>query len=116
MPFDQPTPRSLTPVSVCANAPTASGIYGISNACEWIYIGETDNIQATLLSHLHELDTSLMKRQPTGSCLRGLRSSETTGGRIAWCKNMSPLVTGIRRGTRERRDRHGAGAEGKASR
>jgi len=66
MPFDQPTPRSLTPVSIRANAPIASGIYGISNAREWIYIGETDNIQGTLLSHLRELDTSLMKRRPTG--------------------------------------------------
>jgi hypothetical protein len=66
MPFDQPTPRSLTPVSIRANAPIASGIYGISNAREWIYIGETDNIQGTLLSHLRESDTSLMKRRPTG--------------------------------------------------
>jgi hypothetical protein len=66
MPFDQPTPRSLTPVSVRANAPIASGIYGITNAREWIYIGETDNIQGTLLSHLQEPDTSLMKRLPTG--------------------------------------------------
>ena len=66
MPFDQPTPRSLTPVSIRANAPAGSGLYGISNAREWIYIGETDNIQATLLGHLQELDTSLMKRQPTG--------------------------------------------------
>ena len=66
MPFDRPTPRSLTPTSVRANAPAASGIYGISNAREWIYIGETDNIQAALLGYLQELDTSLMKRQPTG--------------------------------------------------
>jgi hypothetical protein len=66
MPFDQPTPRSLTRVSIRANAPVASGIYGISNAREWIYIGETDNIQGSLLSHLQELDTSLMKRRPTG--------------------------------------------------
>lgn len=49
MPFEQFTPRSFTPVSVRANAPTASGIYGISNAREWIFIGETDNIQASLL-------------------------------------------------------------------
>jgi len=66
MPFDQPTPRSLTPVSIRANAPIASGIYGISNAREWIYIGESDNIQGTLLNHLRQLDTSLMKRRPTG--------------------------------------------------
>ena len=48
MPFEQFTPRSRTPVR--ANAPAASGIYGASNAREWIYIGETDNIQASRLN------------------------------------------------------------------
>ena len=66
MPFDQFIPRSLTAVSVRANAPATSGIYGISNAREWIYIGETDNIQASLLGHLHQSDSAPMRRQPTG--------------------------------------------------
>ena len=65
MPFEQFTPRSFTPVSVRANAPAASGIYGISNAREWIYIGETDNIQASLLSGLQR-DSLLQQRGPTG--------------------------------------------------
>jgi len=66
MPFDQFTPRSLTLSSVRANAPAASGVYGISNAREWIYIGGSDNIQAALLNHLQEVDTAVMKRRPTG--------------------------------------------------
>jgi hypothetical protein len=66
MPFEQLTPRSLTPSSIRANAPAASGLFGISNAREWIYIGESDNIQATLLGYLQGGDASLMKRQPTG--------------------------------------------------
>ena len=66
MPFDPPMPRSFSMVSIRANAPTASGVYGISNAREWIYIGETDNLQDAMLTHLQELDTPLMKRQPTG--------------------------------------------------
>ena len=66
MPFEQFTPRSLTPVSVRANAPAASGIYGVSNAREWIYIGETDNIQASLLNDLGQRDSALLKRRPTG--------------------------------------------------
>lgn len=65
MPFEQFTPRSFTPVSVRANAPAASGIYGISNAREWIYIGETDNIQASLLNGLQR-DSLLQQRGPTG--------------------------------------------------
>lgn len=66
MPFNQFTPRALTASSIRANAPAASGLYAISNAREWIYIGESDNIQAALLNVLQERDSALMKRQPTG--------------------------------------------------
>ena len=66
MPFDPPMPRSFSTSSIRSNAPSASGVYGITSAREWIYIGETDNIQAALLSHLRASDTSIMERQPTG--------------------------------------------------
>ena len=66
MPFEQFTPRSFTPVSVQANAPAASGIYGISNAREWIFIGATDNIQGSLLRDLQQGDSALLRRFPTG--------------------------------------------------
>lgn len=66
MPFEQFTPRSFSPASVRTNAPAASGIYGISNVLEWIYIGETDNIQASLLRALQETDSAVLKRGPTG--------------------------------------------------
>ena len=66
MPFDHFLPRSFTASSVREHAPMASGVYGISNAFEWIYIGESDNIQDSLLGHLRQLDTSLLRRQPTG--------------------------------------------------
>jgi hypothetical protein len=44
----------------------ASGVYGISNASEWIYVGEADNIHDALLGHLHDAGTPLMKHQPSG--------------------------------------------------
>jgi hypothetical protein len=66
MPFDQFTPRFFTPASLRANAPAASGIYGVSNAREWIYIGETDNIEASLLNDLQQRDLELFNRCPTG--------------------------------------------------
>ena len=66
MPFEQFMLRSFTPVTVRANAPKASGVYGISNAWEWIFIGETDNIQASLLQVLQQSDSALLKRFPTG--------------------------------------------------
>lgn len=66
MPFSQLIPQALTPVMVHAQAPTSSGVYGISNAREWIYIGETDNIRGALLAHLQDPGASVMQRQPTG--------------------------------------------------
>src|ERR1700675_1842355 len=66
MPFDQLMPRPFTSGAIQMYAPNVSGVYGISNAREWIYIGETDNIQGALLHHLRDPGASLMKRQPTG--------------------------------------------------
>jgi len=39
--------------SVRQNAPAASGVYGIFTPHEWIYIGESQDIQARLLQHLN---------------------------------------------------------------
>jgi len=66
MPFSQLIPRPFTFSSVQMYAPNASGVYGISNAHEWIYIGETADIKGALLAHVHDSSTSLMKRDPTG--------------------------------------------------
>ena len=66
MPFEEVTPRPFTSHAVRTYAPTASGVYGISNAHEWIYIGIADSIQDSLLAHLGDPRTSLMKLEPTG--------------------------------------------------
>jgi hypothetical protein len=66
MPFSQPIPRPFTSGSVQMYAPMASGVYGISNAREWIYIGETPDIQAALLAQLQDPSTPVMKHLPTG--------------------------------------------------
>ena len=66
MPFDPSIPRPLMPVAVRTYAPDTSGVYGISSASEWIYIGASDDIRGALLAHLQQSDTPVMKRQPTG--------------------------------------------------
>ena len=66
MPFDQPFPRSFTEFSVRQHAPALSGLYGISNKNEWIYIGASDNIQQALLGHLQQSGTTLLIKKPTG--------------------------------------------------
>lgn len=66
MPFGETMPRSFLASAVRMYAPAISGVYGISNAGEWLYIGSAENIQAALMRHLGEAGTSLAKRLPTG--------------------------------------------------
>ena len=66
MPFEQRIPRPFTSNIVHQYAPIASGVYGISNAREWIFIGETEDIQGALLAHLETPLADLMKHLPTG--------------------------------------------------
>lgn len=79
MPFERIVPRPFMTQAVSAYAPATSGIYGLSNSREWIYIGEADDIQAALFKHLLERETLLMKRHPTGfvfeTCDRARRSA-----------------------------------------
>jgi hypothetical protein len=66
MPFDQHFPRPFTNSAIRTYAPSASGVYGISNAQQWIYIGQTDNIHAELIAHLQEGAGPVGQHQPTG--------------------------------------------------
>ena len=70
MSFVECAARSFTAVSIQKNAPDSSGVYGLSNGCEWIFIGETSNIRARLMEHLNEIDTVLARRGPTGLRMR----------------------------------------------
>ena len=66
MPFENSLAHAFTPGSIRAHAPTQPGVYGISNSREWLYIGYTDNIQGTLMEHLQERESSLVRSLPTG--------------------------------------------------
>jgi hypothetical protein len=66
MPFEYPFPRSFTANSIREHAPRESGVFGISNARQWLYIGEADDIQSALLDFLQEFEAALPLQQPTG--------------------------------------------------
>lgn len=53
-------------MSIRAHAPADGGVYGLSNAREWLYIGTAENIQRALWAHLEERDTALMRKAPLG--------------------------------------------------
>ena len=66
MSFAECAPRLFTAVSIRKNAPESSGVDGLSNGSEWVFIGEASNIRARLMEHLEEANTMLAKRKPTG--------------------------------------------------
>jgi hypothetical protein len=66
MPFENQITLAFSFASVRKNAPALSGVYGLASAQEWIFVGESDDIQSQLLQHLQESGTFLKGRKPTG--------------------------------------------------
>jgi|SRR5581483_1021967 len=66
MSFVECAARSFTAISIQKNAPDSPGVYGLTNAREWVFIGETLNIRSQLMEHLNEQNTVLANRRPTG--------------------------------------------------
>ena len=54
--------------SVLANAPNASGVYGIYRQGVWIYVGQSKDIQARLMQYINEREEVMYasRNQPTG--------------------------------------------------
>lgn len=66
MPFENHGNRSFTAISVAKNAPRVSGVYGLADARQWIYVGEAADIQAELMRHLQNPHAFLMTHPPSG--------------------------------------------------
>lgn len=91
MPFEQVIPRALTWNGVRMFAPACPGVYGISNAREWIYIGESDNIQQSLVNHLQNAATELMRRRPTGFVFEVCPAESRHGRQDRLVREYSPV-------------------------
>ena len=66
MPFENCIAKVYTSASVWQNAPPASGIYGLSNARGWLFVGETDDIRGSLLELLETSASASISRGATG--------------------------------------------------
>lgn len=66
MPFQAITPHLFSAASVRTYAPSAPGVYGLSNAREWIYIGAADDIQSALLAFFDDRERRVMSCSPSG--------------------------------------------------
>src|SRR5579875_2945810 len=91
MSFIETCPRSFTQASIRSNAPAASGVYGLASAREWIFIGETNDIQARLLEHLEETDTELAYRKPSGFVFEMCSASDRTRRQDVLVRQLEPF-------------------------
>ncbi len=64
MPWSNPTTYLFNEVSIKMFAPAASGVYALYNPRQWIYIGETNDIQARLLEHLRGDNFCIISMRP----------------------------------------------------
>ncbi|SRR5579871_2244027 len=76
MPFEQFIPRPFSIEGVRTFAPLAPGVYGLSNAREWVYIGVSANIRGALLEHLERAGSRQTKPHPTGFVYEVCRDNE----------------------------------------
>lgn len=77
MPFPSENSFAFTAVSVRAHAPATSGIYGIFNGSQWIYVGMGEDIRDALLTHLSDTEVCIRRFNPTGFSFE-LDSAETS--------------------------------------
>ena len=82
--------RSFTAISVRKNAPECSGVYGLSNGREWLFVGEASNIQARLLEHLEERGTLLTNQRPTGFTFEECAPGERIPRQSALVRQLHP--------------------------
>ena len=68
MPFTSATGFDFTEGGIASFAPRESGVYGIYNSGEWIYVGEAKDMEARLYEHLRkqsEQSARIWRRNPT---------------------------------------------------
>ena len=67
------------------------GVYGLSNAREWVFVGVADDIRATLLDHLRAGNTTLKSRAPTGFTFEICQQSQRAARVSRLVTELSPV-------------------------
>jgi hypothetical protein len=94
MSFQSAFPRAFSLASIRAHAPSACGVYGISNGLEWILIGATDDIQADLLKHaVVNGSARVQAHRPTGFVYEVCDPSRRESRRDALVKKYTPVYS-----------------------
>jgi hypothetical protein len=98
MPFENQLTLAFSALSVRKNAPALSGVYGLSSAREWIYVGQSDNIQGELLEHLAKGPTAGLQARATGFTFELCPKESRTARQDRLVRELEPVGN---RGARE---------------
>jgi hypothetical protein len=94
MPFARHSGYSFTAFSIRQNAPAWGGIYGLSNAQDWIYIHAVDDIRAALLDHVNERNPAPDFRSVTGFTFELCETAERLQRCSRLIEELHPVVRG----------------------
>jgi hypothetical protein len=92
MPFAYSFSREFSVPSICNHAPSAPGIYGLSNARQWILIEWTADIKGALLARLSERTGELNALSPTGFTFELCDASMQTSRQNRLVMEYEPVV------------------------
>ena len=84
--------RSFTATSIDRNAPAASGVYGLADSRQWIYVGEAADIHAELRRILHNPSSQLGPHAPSGFTFELSDVSERAGRRNQLLAELNPVA------------------------
>jgi predicted GIY-YIG superfamily endonuclease len=65
MPFSRTQSIAFTPSNIRSSVPNVGGVYGIFQAREWIYVGESEDLQRRLLEHASDLGHAMHSHHPS---------------------------------------------------
>ena len=95
MSFQGTFPRTFSAASILVHAPTASGVYGISNGRQWLVIQAAVNIQSDLLAYATGAGMiGLSEFKPTGFTYEICDASRREWRRDALVKQYLPVYAG----------------------
>jgi hypothetical protein len=94
MPFQGFRRYSFSAASIRQNAPNTAGVFGLSNANEWILVSSTDNLQAELLRQLNSAGTLVSSRMPTGFIFEPCPPEACLARRQRLIAELSPTCNG----------------------
>ena len=93
MPFNNSNGFNFTEGGIAGYAPRESGVYGIYNSGEWIYVGEAKDMEARLYEHLRKQSDQaarIWRRNPASFTFERCDAASRTAREAALIRELKP--------------------------